>query len=606
MEAAGVQAILKANVGQKTENAADCRPPELKPSWWRSAWAEALGLTLLVGLPLIFSAAAIVMPGGPERLACGDDGNIELFTWHVLHGVQLSSIRTHGNLAEHLGPMYFYLLAPLYAIFGCKYAGLQLGAILINLLAIGGILAVARRCGGRAAMLWAALLLARYVRFVSIPWLASVWLPWVVILPFLATVFLCAAVISGRVYCLPAAVFAASFIVQTQLGYTVVLAAAMLLTLLSLVPRIRSRLALGPLESGSLPKAMALAAVILAIVWTPPVIKQIMGMRGRISETIGYFAAQGAGHSWREAGTTLGCTLAAFPAWLAGIDLQQSRIAESFSRLSGHEAIILWLAIPQVVLLPLACLLARRRRRDFDMAIALLAACLVPLGLLSLRHIVGNILYHHVFWMTALGLLNVYVIGGTLLGPMVLMALGRGILPSWPSATRALTVAMLVAVGLISLGNVVAAARDLPRIRGQAFDLYMHDQEDAGIEGGDENDAERFLASAGHWLRAHEVGLYRFRIIGLHRSGVATGMILGLTKQGLRPVLDPWYAQVFLPQDAPPSRRTGGVFLLCSRRCGQQFQERPGLEIVAQSPYAVLLWSSDDAVGEQPGSGDRL
>ena len=38
------------------------------------------------------------------------------------------------------------------------------------------------------------------------------------ILPFLATVFLCAAVISGRVYCLPAAAFVASFIVQTQIG----------------------------------------------------------------------------------------------------------------------------------------------------------------------------------------------------------------------------------------------------------------------------------------------------------------------------------------------------------------------------------------------------
>ena len=65
----------------------------------------------------------------PDRLACGDDGNIELFTWHALHDVQLGSIRTHGNLAEHLGPMYFYLLAPLYGLFGCKFVGLQLGAI---------------------------------------------------------------------------------------------------------------------------------------------------------------------------------------------------------------------------------------------------------------------------------------------------------------------------------------------------------------------------------------------------------------------------------------------------------------------------------------------
>ncbi len=257
-------------------------------------WIEVVGLLLLVGLPLLFTAGALLMPGSPDRLACGDDGNIELFTWHALHDVQLSSIRTHGNLAEHLGPMYFYLLAPLYGLFGGKYQGLQLGAIAINLLAIGGVLGVARHCGGRTAMLWAALLAVCYARFMSIPWLASVWLPWVVVLPFLATLFLLAAVISGRVYCLPAAVFAASFIVQTQLGYTLVLAAAMLLTLLALVPRLRSWLALERLLPGRTAKAMLIAAAVLAIVWTPPAIKQILGMPGRISETIGYFAAQGA------------------------------------------------------------------------------------------------------------------------------------------------------------------------------------------------------------------------------------------------------------------------------------------------------------------------
>ena len=83
-------------------------------------------------------------------------------------------------------------------------------------------------------------------------------------------------------------------------------------------------------------------------------------------------------------------------------------------------------------------------------------------------------------------------------------------------------------------------------------------------------------------------------------------MILGLTKEGLPPVLDPWYARVFAPQAAPPPGPTGGVFLLCNRRYGKQFEERPRVEMVAESRYAVLLWSADDALGEQPESGDRL
>ena len=362
------------------------------------------------------------------------------------------------------------------------------------------------------------------MRFVTVPWLTSVWLPWVVILPFLATVFLCAAVISGRVYCLPAAVLAASFIVQTQLGYTLVLAVVMLLSLLSLVPRLRSWLALEPRLSGSLPKAMLIAAVVLAIVWTPPAIKQILGMPGRISETVRYFAQQGVGHSWQEAEKTLACAMAACPASLVGVDLKRAQITESFDGPSGHPAIVLLAVIPQLVLLPVCCLLARRRRRDFDSAPCLLAVFLVPLCLFSIRRISGEIVFHHVFWMTALGLLNVYVIGGTVggffcfwVGPA---SLGdapdhhdRECQEQWPAVRlptrdpqagasdapnpcptlrlRWAAVGTLIVIAAISLCNVVQPPRDLPMIRGQAFDWYNHDPEDAKIEGGDEHDAAR-------------------------------------------------------------------------------------------------------------------
>ena len=442
--------------------------------------------------------------------------------------------------------------------------------------------------------------MACYVRFLSIPWLASVWLPWVVILPLLATVFLCAAVVAGRVYCLPAAVFVASFIVQTQLGYTLTLAVTILFSLLSLIPRVRFWLALPRPLSGSLPKATMIAAVVLAIAWTPPAIKQIWGMSGRVSETVGYFAGQGVGHTWPEAEKTLGCTLAAFPAAFVGVDLKRPHLAEAFDGPAWQRAMVLLLAVLQVVLLPFSYLLARRQRRDFDAALCLLAALLLPLCLFSIRRLVGGIELHHVFWMTALGWLNVYVIGRALF-VLITLRVMNGITRSVMS-----TLVALAAIGLVSLGNVFHAARDLPMVQGKAFDPFMHEPDDVQIEGGDEQDAKRLLALADHWLRGHDAGQYRLRIIGLHRSGIATGMILGLTKQGLPPTLDPWYARVFTPQATPPSRPTNGVFLLCNRRYGQQYGATPGVAVVAKSCYAVLLWSSDDSVGDQPGSGDRL
>ena len=586
---------------ERTENEVGQEPAEFNP-WYRSAWAECAAAWLLVGLPLILTAGLIAASGPRNRLACGDDGNIELFTWHALHDVQLSSIRTHGNLAEHLGPTYFYLLAPLYGLFGCRYVGLQLGAIAINLLSIGGVLGVARHCGGRKTMLWTALLAACYVHFMGIPWLAGVWLPWVVILPFLATVFLCGGVICGRVYCLPAAVFAASFIVQTQVGYTLPLAAAMVLSLGTLVPRLRSRLALGGPLTGSPWKALLIAAVVLAIVWTPPAIKQVRGMPGRISETVGYFAAQNAGHPWPEALKTLGCGLAAFPASLVGIDLKRQHFTAAFDGPGGHPATILLLAGLQLALLPLAWLAARRQRREFDAAICLLAAVLVPLCSFSVRRLAGGIEFHHVFWMTVLGLLNVYCIGEGLFG--CLCAAHSACRPA--RHTKCAVYIALAAIGLVSAGNVLSALRGLPIVEGRASTRSCTIPTTCKSRVATRTDAKRFLQTAAHWLQDRGAGQYRLRIIGLHRSGVATGMILGLTKQGMPPTLDPWYARVFAPQDAPPPRRTAGVFLLCSPHHGRQFQATRRLEVVAESRYAMLLWSSDDTVGEQPGSGDRL
>ena len=49
----------------RSKNAVRRRPLALKPTWRRSACAEVVGLALLVGLPLIFVAGAILSPGTP-------------------------------------------------------------------------------------------------------------------------------------------------------------------------------------------------------------------------------------------------------------------------------------------------------------------------------------------------------------------------------------------------------------------------------------------------------------------------------------------------------------------------------------------------------------
>ena len=543
----------------------------------------AIGLGLTVAMPLIAVASAVVSPGWPDTLACGDDGNIELFTWNVLHDVQLSSIRTHGNLAEHLGPAYFYLLAPLYGLFGCKYAGLRLGAIAINVLAIVGVLGTARRLGGLAAMLWLGLLLTGFVRFVSVSWLVDTWIPWVVILPFLAVVLLFAGVALGRPWFLPAALGVGSFIVQTQIGYTPVVAA------LTLVSCVAGWLALrheGPLAT-TLWKPVAVAVLILVPLWTPTAVKQICGMPGRVSETLAYFAQQGVGHSWHQAARVLEVSLAAFPASLLGVDAKPALLAVEQAAGPGENVwLFRLLAVGQLVLLPTAFWLARRRGRPLDAMLCLFSPLLLAVCAVSVRRIADGIVFHQVFWMSTLGLLNGYLIGSA-----IFCELGRRLrVADRPRVHRAVVTAAILTIAMAGLANTVQAVRQLPIVRGERPDPLMHDDSDEALFGGNETDARRFLASAQQWLEANDVRQYRLRIVGLHRCGVATGMILGLTKAGRRPVLDPWHARVFTPRYPEPAEPIENLLLLCSRSCAQRARAADGdLRVLAESPYAILF-----------------
>jgi hypothetical protein len=553
---------------------------------------QTVGLWLLVSAPLLLVASLMVYPGWPDWLPCGDDGNVELFTWYVLHDVQLGGIRTHGNLAEHPGPTYFYLLAPLYGLFGCAYKGLRLGAMLINFGAIGCLLGVARRHGGRQACLGFALLTAAYIRFMTVPWLASVWPPFVVILSFLAALILFSATAMGRPYCLAPAAALASFVVQTQLGCAPVLTTLAVASLLLLVlPRLRTWLGAGCPTAGSVPRALLLTAAILIPLWTPTAVKQFMGMPGRLSETVRYFASQGVGQDWQHTLGTLEQTLAAFPASLLGVDTRGAVAAWEWpARAQAHALLVRILALAQVALLPLAYLMARRRFQPFNAILCLFAALSLLAMVFSVRHIAGDILFHQVFWMTALGLVNLYVIGNALF-----LEFGRWLrFERGPKRQTAAIVLTAAAVALLSAGNAHNAVRDLPLIRYEAADPLLEDGADEPLLGGDERNARQFVARARCWLQTNHVSRYRLRILGLHHCGVATGTILGLTKAGLRPELDPWYARIFAPQYPRPSAAVDGALLLCDRSSGQQLEQRPELRVVVRGRYATLFWIAGD------------
>jgi hypothetical protein len=157
---------------------------------------------------------------------------------------------------------------------------------------------------------------------------------------------------------------------------------------------------------------------------------------------------------------------------------------------------------------------------------------------------------------------------------------------------RAVLIAAVSLIALAGLANTVQAVRQLPIVRGEQPDPLMHDDSDEAFFGGNEADARRFLASAQRCLETHGVRQYRLRIVGLHRCGVATGMILGLTKAGRRPVLDPWHAKVFTPRYPEPTQPIENLLLLCSRDEEARARAAGGdLETIAESRWAILFWT---------------
>ena len=109
--------------------------------------------------------------------------------------------------------MYFYLLAPLYAAGGFRFAALNVGATLINAAAAVLLLSVLRRRASRSLVIGVAVALLVYVARLS-PMFVSAWNPHVLVLPMAAMLATAASWATDDLYLAPMAVVLGSFLVQ--------------------------------------------------------------------------------------------------------------------------------------------------------------------------------------------------------------------------------------------------------------------------------------------------------------------------------------------------------------------------------------------------------
>jgi hypothetical protein len=412
-----------------------------EPSLRRKRTLTVIGLTAVVAAPLVIALGALARPHWYPLL---DLAQTEMRVRDVggrhspLVGL-VGRINAYGVDGSHPGPISFWALAPIYRLLGSTAYSLLVGAVVLNITAIGLSLWVALRQGGTRLALVVAAIMALLLHVFGTSTLTEPWNPYMPVLWWFLTVLAVWAVLCDDLPMLPVAVFAASFCMQTHVSYLGLIGGLVLLMLGALVVRIvqlrHDRAALRRLL------AWTAAAVALGVVlWIPPLIDQLINDPGNAAIIIKNFREPdtdplGVSRAAEAVGTHLNL-------WRF---LGRDDTVRTGSVLPAAGLLAVWLGA-------VAFTFFRRRAAEDDgerrklLRFHGLVAAVLVLGLITVSRIFGFLWFYLTLWAWAVTALILVAIVWSLL-----QALPRGD----RQASRRLTVGVAVAlVAVLAIGTV--------------------------------------------------------------------------------------------------------------------------------------------------------
>lgn len=249
----------------------------------------------VLAVPAVVGALRLVMAARRPFDFSGDEAILESAVWHL--GEQL--VGPYSRFGFHQpGPAYYYLQAPFYRLPGASAAALFLGAYCINLGAALGCVLVVRRSLGEAVARWAAVVVGALLLSLTPRLLADAWNPYVLALPVLFAMALAAAGTRSP-GAAGGALVVGSYVVQTHVAAAATLAAVFATAgVVALLHHRRTRRQPLPAEA---PARSALArrwtapvaaAVVLALMWAPPLIEQATRSPGNLTKLTRFFRAE--------------------------------------------------------------------------------------------------------------------------------------------------------------------------------------------------------------------------------------------------------------------------------------------------------------------------
>lgn len=446
----------------------------------------------------------------------GDEAILELFVRDVARGEQwLGPYSRFGW--NHPGPLYFYLLLPLYLLAGHTTSSLYLTAGIINLFCASGIViliaqltqSVFRRVAllGLFALLLS--LISKQALQATADSFTAIWNPLVTLLPLTMLCLFCAKLLRGSLRELPLLVGIHAFLVQTHLGLAIP-ASSMILGALVL-RRWCSQPAVTP-SINSNRRAWIYASLVGFVVWAPPLLEEFFGEKGNLSAILLFLRKTPSEHALSTALThSLSSVSALFTQ--AVNTLTMARIPSSLTL--G----IAWTLILTVFSMGLCFFIVERTPRY---AFALLCLAELALTPFVVHHVRGPILNYLLFWTTVIGFSGVCAV--VLAAPSFSLNYLNGVLKK--------STTILIALGIVYL-SIQTSFRDWTTLQQE----IPHRRNRSRV-------IEESVTAIAPWLsdRSREIEF----VVGEHALwGETAGILLQLDKRDLTPRLHPAWNHLY-------------------------------------------------------------
>ena len=325
----------------------------------------------------------------------GDRAVLEIYT---LHASKLQALLGPYSRFQwnHPGPIYFYLLAPLYALTGKATYSLHVTALIINVAAVAGIIRLhSIRSRTPIGLILAFPLMAIHLAFLDNRFfpsgLSSIWNPLITVLPFLLLLLLCAnTYTTGDCRSAPLIALLFAFLVQTHIAYFPAATFALMVGCIGMIWRAwHSRSLSQWLRHNRL--QLGAASVLFLAPWAPAILEEIKNEPGNLSRILAFFLSQ--------------------PPERHGIISSLTTIQEVIA--SASSGGLVSKGLPGVGLflllffaLGLAAWLRRGRIGRYAQALLLLSAGGVLIGVYSANRIVEEVYWYLVIWVSGFGFLG--------------------------------------------------------------------------------------------------------------------------------------------------------------------------------------------------------